>query len=120
MPYKNSEKQNEYLRKWREKRRNIRVKQGRKVARNVFFLLSCNNPTKYKAKVLQILPLVFGRLLDPSEEEILWNHYISFPKRFLESMLIAWRESYRRDISLDDFHEILFSCERPYPGDTEQ
>lgn len=105
------------MRKWRERRRNIRVKQGRKVARIIFFLLSCENPRDHKTKVIQILPLVFGRLLSPDEEEVLWNHFILFPRRFLESLLIAWRESYRRDLTIDDFHRILFAQEEnPCPG----
>ncbi|MBE3585823.1 MAG: hypothetical protein IMW94_06640 [Thermoanaerobacter sp.] len=111
MAYKDREKQNEYLRRWRERRRNIRIKQGRKVARLLFFLYYCENPRDHKNKVLQILPLVFGRLLSPDEEEVLWNHFVLLPRRFLESLLIAWRESYRRDLTIDDFHRILFAQE---------
>ncbi|RJQ26662.1 MAG: hypothetical protein C4589_09475 [Peptococcaceae bacterium] len=122
MSYKDREKQNEYLRRWREKRRNIRIKQGRKVARTVFFLLFSENPRDHKNKILQILPLVFGRLLNPDEEEFLFTLCISLPRRSLESLLIAWRESYRRDLTIQDFRDILFAreeetcaeCGRPY------
>ncbi|MEW6425184.1 MAG: hypothetical protein AB1523_10650 [Bacillota bacterium] len=124
MPYKSKERQNEYLRRWRERRQNIRIKQGRKVARIIFFLLSCENPRDHKGKILQILPLVFGRLLSPDEEELLFSLFVSLPRRFLESLLIAWRESYRRDLTIQDFQDIFFAreeetcpeCDRPFPG----
>jgi len=120
--YKDPEKQAKYLRKWRERRRNIRIKQGRKVARNIFFLYFCDNPCDHKNKILQILPLVFGRLLSPDEEGFLLDLFVSLPRRFLESLLIAWRESYRRDLTIQDFQDIFFAqeeetcptCGRPF------
>ncbi|MCL6561280.1 MAG: hypothetical protein K6U74_21330 [Firmicutes bacterium] len=125
MPFKDPEKQAAYLRRWRQKRQYERIKRGKHIARLLFSLYFSNNPNRHKEKARQLLSLVFGRLLQPDEEEYLLAHFFSFPRKFLEALTILWRENYRREVSAVEFvNEILLSpewetcpeCGRPYPA----
>lgn len=129
MPYKKPERQAAYLRKWREKRQRERLKIAKHVAKLVFSLYVSDNPAEDSEKVKQLLPLVFGRFLQPNEEEYLVGQFVSYPRRFLEGIIVLWRESYRRDVSpLEFVEDILLSpgwktcpaCGRPYKEDTSQ
>ncbi|HHW42534.1 MAG TPA: hypothetical protein GXX25_01755 [Desulfotomaculum sp.] len=124
MPYRCPQKQAEYLRKWRQKRQQERIKLGKHIARLLFSLYFSDNPCKYKGKVRHLLSLVFGRVLTPDEEAVLLNHFDFAPQRFLEALVVCWREGYRRDIDpLEFLQNILLSpvwetcpeCGRPYP-----
>ncbi|SHF68637.1 hypothetical protein SAMN02745218_02876 [Desulfofundulus australicus DSM 11792] len=124
MPYRNKEKQAEYLRKWRQKRQQERVKQSRYIVRLLLSTYVSNNPRRYREKVRRLLPLVFGRVLTPDEEAVLLNHFDFSSRKFLEALIVCWREGYRRDIDpLEFLQGILFSpvweicpeCGRPYP-----
>lgn len=124
MPYRDPERQNEYLRRWRAKKQRERLGREKQISKLFFSLYLTENPQKEKKRVRWLLNLVFDRVLEREEAQVLMNHFDLLPQRFLEALLVCWRERGFREVSVFQFiDEILLSpswepcpeCGRPLP-----
>lgn len=123
MPYKNSEKQNEYLRRWRERKQRVRLQKEKEISILFFSLYFSENLKKDRRRVRWLCYLVFDRVLEREELEVLLGYFESLPQKFLEALLVCWRERSYREITVSQFISEIFlapdwtpcpTCGRPY------